>query len=117
VYVYFATWHLSSATLAQLGSTVDETGTLTCDTCSYFALFLILGPLEGIKILDFCQYINGPSATGQLCESGATVLKIEPKIGEGNRLAAGSPGVMHPGMEMYNRGKMSMTLDLKHQVF
>ena len=58
------------------------------------------GPLDGVKVVDFCQYINGPSATGQLCENGATVLKIEPQSGEGMRHASGGPGVMHPGLEM-----------------
>lgn len=30
------------------------------------------------------------------------------------RLAGGGPGPMNPGLEAYNRGKLSMTLDLKH---
>ena len=44
------------------------------------------GPLEGIKVLDLTIFINGPSATGQMCEQGADVLKVEPKMGDAMRL-------------------------------
>jgi crotonobetainyl-CoA:carnitine CoA-transferase CaiB-like acyl-CoA transferase len=72
------------------------------------------GPLEGINVVDFTIFINGPSATGQMCEQGATVLKVEPKSGDAMRLAAGGTGVYSAGFELYNRGKLSMTLDMKH---
>ena len=72
------------------------------------------GPLEGIKVLDITAFINGPSATGQMAENGAEVLKVEPKNGEGMRTAAGASGVYFAGFELFNRGKKSMTLDLKH---
>ena len=36
-------------------------------------------------MLDLTQFINGPSATGQLQDNGADVLKVEPAIGEGLR--------------------------------
>ena len=72
------------------------------------------GPLEGIKVLDLTAFINGPSATGQMAENGATVLKVEPATGEAMRGAAGGAGVYFAGFELYNRGKKSMTLDLKH---
>jgi crotonobetainyl-CoA:carnitine CoA-transferase CaiB-like acyl-CoA transferase len=74
------------------------------------------GPLEGIKVLDLTAFINGPSATGQMCEQGADVLKVEPATGESMRASGGGPGVYFAGFEMYNRGKRSMTLDLKHKV-
>ena len=72
------------------------------------------GPLEGIKVLDMCAFINGPSATGQMCEQGAEVLKIEQSFGESMRLSGGGPGIYFAGFELYNRGKRSMTLALKH---
>ena len=40
------------------------------------------GPLDGIKILDFTRYQQGPSATLMLAELGARVLKIESPDGE-----------------------------------
>ena len=48
--------------------------------------------LEGIKVLDLTAFINGPSATGQMAENGATVLKVEPATGEAMRGAAGGAG-------------------------
>ena len=72
------------------------------------------GPLEGIKVLDLTIFINGPSATGQMCEQGATVLKVEPRNGDAMRLAAGGAGVYSAGFELFNRGKQSITLDLKN---
>ena len=72
------------------------------------------GPLEGVKVVDLTAFINGPSATGQMCEQGADVLKVEPGTGEPMRMSGGGPGIYFSTFEMYNRGKMSMTLDLKH---
>merc|ERR1719159_1125575 len=71
------------------------------------------GPLLGVKILDFCQFQNGPSATAQLADNGADVLKVEPLTGDGLR-NTGKPGEFESGVENFNRGKRSITLDLKH---
>jgi crotonobetainyl-CoA:carnitine CoA-transferase CaiB-like acyl-CoA transferase len=71
------------------------------------------GPLKGIKVLDLTQFINGPSATGQLQDNGADVIKVEPAAGEGMRPTVPS-GALNVQMEVYNRGKRSITLDLKH---
>ena len=35
------------------------------------------GPLDGIHILDFTRYQNGPHATAMLSDMGADVLKVE----------------------------------------
>jgi len=71
------------------------------------------GPLAGIKVLDLCQYANGPVATGQLADQGATVVKLEPPEGEGQRHTT-APGYFNPMLEVGSRGKRSITLDLKH---
>ena len=43
-------------------------------------------PLEGTLVLDFCQYLAGPSAAMRLADLGARVIKIErPGVGDGSR--------------------------------
>lgn len=74
------------------------------------------GPLAGIRIIDFTQYANGPCATGQLCDNGADVLKVEPAAGEGNHFVMPA-GMFFAAHEAMNRGKRSLTLDLKHPEF
>jgi len=46
-------------------------------------------PLEGLTVLEFAQYMAGPSAGLRLADLGARVIKIErPKSGEGGRQLA-----------------------------
>jgi len=71
------------------------------------------GPLKGIKVLDLTAFQNGPSATVQLAEQGAIVIKIEPPEGEGLRFTD-KPGRYHAHFQTLNRGKKSVTMDLKH---
>ena len=74
--------------------------------------------LEGVKVLDFTQYLSGPHCTSVLCELGAEILKVErPGSGEPERKAA----PMTPKGESYqffayNRGKKSITLNMKNPV-
>lgn len=43
-------------------------------------------PLEGILVLDFSQYLAGPSAALRLADFGARVIKVEnPKTGDNSR--------------------------------
>ncbi|MEI2616195.1 MAG: CaiB/BaiF CoA-transferase family protein [Thermomicrobiales bacterium] len=72
-------------------------------------------PLRGITILAFEQAVAGPYATRQLADLGARVIKIErPGVGD---FARGYDRTVH-GIASYfvwaNRGKESLTLDLKH---
>jgi CoA:oxalate CoA-transferase len=72
--------------------------------------------LEGVRVLDFTQYLSGPVGTAVLSELGAEILKVEmPGKGEPERLAM----PMTPKRESYqflsyNRGKKSITLNLKN---
>ncbi len=40
------------------------------------------GPLEGVRVLDFCHAAVGPWAVCLLAEMGADVIKIEPPTGD-----------------------------------
>ena len=71
-------------------------------------------PLEGIRVVDFTRYQNGPHATAMLADMGADVLKVEmPGNGDpGRQLGVAQDGFC-TYFEALNRGKRSMTLDLR----
>jgi itaconate CoA-transferase len=73
-------------------------------------------PLEGITVVALEQAVAGPLATRQLADLGARVIKIERR--EVGDFARGYDHAVH-GTSSYffwlNRGKESVTLDLKHQ--
>ncbi len=71
--------------------------------------------LRDIKVLDFTQYLSGPHCTSVLCELGAEIIKIErPGTGEPEREAAPmTPKGESYQFMAYNRGKKSVTLNLK----
>jgi len=79
-------------------------------------------PLEGIKVVEIAQEIQGPFASLILADMGADVVKVENKeTGDLSRwmLAAliGGPDVTNATVSHYfiamNRGKRSITADLK----
>ena len=72
------------------------------------------GPLAGVKVLDLTIYQNGPSATAMLADYGAEIIKVESKTGDGVRFLAG-PNSRSDGLMAFNRGKKSITIDLKHK--
>ena len=72
------------------------------------------GPLDGIRILDFTRYQNGPHATAMLSDMGADVLKVElPGDGDPGRSLGRLPDGFCSYFEGNNRGKRSITLDLR----
>jgi alpha-methylacyl-CoA racemase len=71
-------------------------------------------PLEGITILDFSTLLPGPMATLILAEAGAQVIKVE-RPGRGDEMRSYEPkwGSESVNFALLNRGKKSITLDLK----
>lgn len=53
------------------------------------------GALEGIKVIDFGQYVAGPLCAMMLADHGAEVLHIDPP---------GGPRLLTPANATWNRG-------------
>jgi len=74
-------------------------------------------PLEGIKVIEVAMWAFVPVAGAILSDMGAAVIKVEPPTGDPIRglrtgLTEGEPTIDY-SWESYNRGKRSITLDLK----
>jgi crotonobetainyl-CoA:carnitine CoA-transferase CaiB-like acyl-CoA transferase len=69
-----------------------------------------MGPLAGIRVLEFCHAIMGPSAGLILADLGADVIKVEPVGGDTTRRL---PGFAAGFFGTFNRNKRSLALDLK----
>ncbi|MEI5682632.1 CoA transferase [Mesorhizobium sp. CCNWLW179-1] len=71
-------------------------------------------PLEDIKVLDFSFHLPGPMASLILAEAGAEVIKVErPGTGDELRLIPPFATDESIGFAMLNRGKKSISIDLK----
>lgn len=69
------------------------------------------GPLSGVRVIDFTEYIAGPYATMMLADMGADVIKVEPLSGDHWRHqapVAENESKLFLGL---NRGKRSVSLD------
>ena len=62
-------------------------------------------PLDGIRVVDLTSYIAGAYAAMQLADLGADVVKVESPEGDSFREL--------PGFFGWNRGKRSISVDLK----
>jgi crotonobetainyl-CoA:carnitine CoA-transferase CaiB-like acyl-CoA transferase len=70
-------------------------------------------PLEGVRVIEYAQYVAGPLCGVLLADLGANVVKVEPPSGDGYRqVMPVSPGVGRYFVPL-NRGKRSVVVDLK----
>jgi crotonobetainyl-CoA:carnitine CoA-transferase CaiB-like acyl-CoA transferase len=72
-------------------------------------------PLDGIRVLEYAQYVAGPFAGMLLADLGADVIKVEPPAGDAWRryepFADGESRYFYA----LNRNKRSVVIDLKDQ--
>ncbi|UOA33818.1 Acetyl-CoA:oxalate CoA-transferase (plasmid) [Sulfitobacter sp. DSM 110093] len=67
-------------------------------------------PLAGYRVIEMTHMIMGPSCGMFLGMLGAEVIKVEPPAGDKTRALTGMGSGFYP---TFNRGKKSVTLDLK----
>lgn len=76
-------------------------------------------PLEGVRVVEVAAWTFVPAAGAVLADLGADVIKVEPPTGDPQRGLANmlnvAEGAMNPFLEVPNRGKRSITLDLNSE--
>ena len=75
-------------------------------------------PLQGMRVLSFCHYLQGPAAAQYLADMGADVVKVEPVKGAFERHWAGAEAFIGDVSVFFlcaNRNKRSLAIDLKHE--
>ena len=66
-----------------------------------------MGALDGVRVVDFGQWIAGPMAAMLLGDQGARVMRVDPP---------GGARWKTPANATWNRGKQRLTLDLKREM-
>ncbi|MBQ0799297.1 MAG: CoA transferase [Porticoccaceae bacterium] len=72
--------------------------------------------LDGYRIIDFTQYLAGPSATRLMAEMGAEIIKVEmAPYGDPSRVFPYRKNKRSAYFVQQNRGKKSLCIDLKNE--
>lgn len=74
--------------------------------------------LDGIKVVSFCHFLQGPAAAQYLADMGADVVKVEPVAGAHERHWSGAKVFVEGISGFYlcaNRNKRSIGIDLKSE--
>jgi len=76
---------------------------------------VLVGALDGIKVVEVGLLVQGPQAAAVLAEWGADVVKVElPRLGDQSRWLPVAPDDPRSAyFQACNRGKRSVTLDLR----
>ena len=74
---------------------------------------LAMGPLSGVKVVEFCQVLAGPYCGMLLADMGAEVIKVEPPDGDMMRQWPPINDGFSENFASINRNKRSVVLDLK----
>lgn len=73
--------------------------------------------LDGVRIVSFTHFLQGPSATQLLADVGAEVIKVEPPSGAFERTWSGPDAFLKGDTSVFfllgNRNVRSLTVDLK----
>ena len=74
-----------------------------------------MGPLDGVRVVEAGLLVQGPQASLTMLEWGADVVKVElPNFGDQARwLPVSREDRRSPWFTAYNRGKRSVTIDLR----
>src|SRR5258708_34617210 len=72
-------------------------------------------PYRGLRVLDFGQGVASPYCAMLLGVYGADVNKVEPPEGDWSRFLGTTYGSHTTLSAVYNRGKRSLCLDMKHK--
>jgi CoA:oxalate CoA-transferase len=70
-------------------------------------------PFNTLRVVDFSMFMSGPYCTHILVELGATVIKVEPPVGDQLRYRAPVRSGISAYFGQFNAGKDSVTIDLK----
>ncbi|WP_462408708.1 CaiB/BaiF CoA transferase family protein [Neobacillus sp. Marseille-QA0830] len=71
--------------------------------------------LNGIRVIDFTNYLPGPFATLRLADLGAEIIKVEPPEGDPSRHTGTTNHGTGLVFQANNRQKKSITLNLKEK--
>jgi len=74
--------------------------------------------LQGIKVVSFCHFLQGPAGAQYLADMGADVIKVEPVLGAHERHWSGADVFVEGISGFYlcaNRNKRSIGIDLKSE--
>ena len=72
-----------------------------------------MGPLDGLRVVDFARVLAGPHCGKMLLDLGADVIKIEPPSGDMSRMAYPRRGEISGYYAQQNAGKRNLSIDLK----